>query len=165
MELTFRSYLAEDLEQMRAMWNEILEDGNAFPGDELLTQETFPEMLRQQTAVNCMLLDQKLVGFYILHPNNIGRCGHVANASYALDKSVRGMHLGRHLVSHCLDAAKKEGFRGLQFNAVVASNLPALHIYQELGFQTVGTIPGGYRLKDGTYSDMFILYLPLIDEC
>ena len=104
----------------------------------------------------------RLAGYYILHPNNIGRCAHVANASYLMDKRFRGMGLGRPLVAHSIETAKALGFRGMQFNAVVAGNRPALTIYEGLGFYRVGTIPGGFRLKSGAYSDMYILYLPLI---
>lgn len=109
-----------------------------------------------------MVKDDVLAGYYILHPNNIGRCSHVANASFILSKAMRGQHLGRPLVENCLQQAKACGFRGMQFNAVVASNLPALHIYQEVGFEKVGTIPGGFLLKDGSYSDMYILYRSLL---
>lgn len=60
-----------------------------------------------------------------------------------------------------LEEAAALGFRGMQFNAVVAGNTAALRIYRGLGFQTVGTIPGGFLLPDGTYSDMYVMYRPL----
>ncbi len=161
MNVTFRKYNDDDIILMKNLWNIILEDGVAFPGIDIYDTDSFRKMLLQQTAVNCMILDGQLAGYYILHPNNIGRCSHVANASYVLDKSFRGKHLGKFLVESSIKAAEEKGFRGLQFNAVVTSNLPALHIYNEIGFQTVGTIPGGFRLKDGTYSDMYVMYLPL----
>ena len=118
-------------------------------------------MLSEQTAVICMELDDEMIGYYILHPNNIGRCSHIANASYVLSKNMRGKHLGKYLVKHSIQEAKKQGFQGLQFNAVVASNLSALHIYKQAGFQKIGTIPNGFLLKNGEYSDMYILYLSL----
>ena len=110
-----------------------------------------------------MVVEGELQGFYILHPNNIGRCSHVSNASYAMLESSRGKGYGKKLVEHSLIEAKELGYRGMQFNAVVASNKPALHIYKELGFVTVGTIPGGFELKDGTYSDMYVMYKDLIN--
>lgn len=111
-----------------------------------------------------MIVDGQMVGYYILHPNNIGRCSHVANASYVLSKEMRGRHLGRNLVHDSVERAKKDGFRGMQFNAVVAGNTAALRIYKEEGFSMIGTIPGGFRLKNGVYSDMHILYLPLVQN-
>ena len=160
--MKFRKYKKEDLTQMRRMWNEIIDDGVAFPGLELLEETIFNKMMSEQDAVNCMIIDDQVVGYYILHPNNIGRCSHVDNASYVLDKSVRGKHLGKYLVEHSIKTAKELNFRGMQFNAVVESNKPALHIYKSLGFKEVGMIPGGFMLKDGSYSNMYILYLSLL---
>lgn len=162
MDISFRAFCEEDVPALVEIWNDILIDGVAFPGTELYSEEDFAEYLRQQTAATCMLADGELMGYYILHPNNIGRCSHVANASYCMSKNARGKHLGKMLVAKSIQQARELGFRGMQFNAVVVSNKPALHIYQSLGFQIVGTIPGGFLLKDGTYSDMLVMYLSLI---
>ena len=93
----------------------------------------------------------KIVGLYILHPNNIGRCGHIANASYAVDTDYRGEHIGEKLVDDCLVQAKQYGFGILQFNAVVENNIHARHLYERLGFVQIGIVPKGFRMKDGTY--------------
>ena len=93
-----------------------------------------------------------------MHPNNVGRCGHIANASYGVSRDCRGRGVGRALVEDSLAACGALGFRLLQFNAVVASNLVAIALYQSLGFQRVGTIPGGFRLKDGRYEDIIVFY-------
>lgn len=140
------------------MWNDIIEDDVTFPGTDVLSKEIFNQMISQQDAVNCMYVDKILVGYYILHPNNIGRCSHVANASYVLDKTMRE----KHLVEHSIKTAKESDFRDMQFNAIVESNKSALHIYKSLGFKEVGMIPQGFRLKDGSYSNMYILYLSLL---
>ena len=60
------------------------------------------------------------------------------------------------MVSDCIERAKNNGFKGLQFNAVVAANYRAINLYLKLGFTVIGTIKGGYRLKDGTYADNLI---------
>ena len=75
-----------------------------------------------------------------------------------MDEALRGRHIGEKLVVHCLDKARELGFRILQFNAVVASNESALHLYQKLGFIRLGVIPGGFRLKDGGYADIIPHY-------
>ena len=72
----------------------------------------------------------KVYGLYILHPNNVGRCGHICNASFGGFGENRGLHIGEMLVSDCLAQAKKSGFQVLQFNAVVASNVHARHLYE-----------------------------------
>jgi len=100
---------------------------------------------------------------YILHPNNIGRVGHIANASYAVDRNHKGHHIGELLVKDSLSKAKKTGFRIMQFNAVVDSNIHALHLYQRLGFTDLGIIPKGFLLKNGTYDDIHVMYRNLDD--
>ena len=65
------------------------------------------------------------------------------------------------LVNHCKKTAAEIGYRILQFNAVVASNIHARHLYERLGFVGLGTIPGGFRMKDGRYEDICPYYITL----
>lgn len=103
----------------------------------------------------------RVVGLYILHPNNIGRCGHISNASYAVKEGERGKRVGETLVLHCIAKAKELGFRILQFNAVVSANTAALRLYEKLGFARLGVIPGGFLMKDGSYEDIVSHYYVL----
>ncbi|KFN92257.1 putative N-acetyltransferase [Tetragenococcus muriaticus PMC-11-5] len=160
---TFENYHPKYLAQMTAIWNDILEDGNAFPGEELFTQDAFENYLMEQTIVRSIIIENEVAGFYITHPNNIGRCNHVANTSYCMNKAFRGKKIFPHLVQDSLERAKESGFQGMQFNAVVASNKAAIHTYEKFNFGIVGTIPSGFRLKDGIYSDMYIMYRSLIE--
>lgn len=97
---------------------------------------------------------ERILGLYILHPNNVGRCGHICNASYGVSADSRGLHIGERLVKDCMKRAKEQGFRLLQFNAVVASNIHARHLYERLGFEQLGIIRGGFRMPDGSYEDI-----------
>ncbi len=159
-DIIVREYTDSDLDDMIRIWNEVVEDGIAFPQEDLLTRETGAEFFGAQTysAVAIDSSAQKVRGLYILHPNNVGRCGHICNASYAVSRDSRGLHIGEKLVSDCLVQGKAHGFRVLQFNAVVASNTHARHLYERLGFIQLGTIPGGFRMKDGHYEDICPYY-------
>lgn len=143
-----------------AIWNTVVEDGVAFPQTELLTETTGTTFFEEQsfTGIACNTLTGEVVGLYILHPNNIGRCGHICNASYAVRKDIRGQHIGEALVTHCLAKAKDLGFGILQFNAVVRTNTPALALYQKMGFVPLGIIPKGFLMKDGHYEDIIPHY-------
>ena len=158
MALEIRPYREEDLAGMIKVWNEVVEAGEAFPQVEPLTMETARAFFAEQTLTTVAAIDDKLFGLYILHPNNVGRCVHVANASYAVASSARGLGLGRELVKDSLAQAARKGFRGLQFNAVVASNEAAIHLYEYLGFTRVGTIPGGFCSILGKFEAMHIYY-------
>lgn len=149
--MEIRAYQKEDLPQMIEIWNEVVRDGIAFPQEECLNTETGKEFFASQSYTAVAEEESRIYGLYILHPNNLGRCGHICNASYAVSSSSRGRHIGEKLVTDCLKAARSIGFRILQFNAVVESNLPARHLYERLGFIQLGTIPGGFRKDDGSY--------------
>ena len=163
MNLAIREYESNDAKDAARIWNEVVEDGVAFPQEEFLTEQSGDEFFRAQTrtAVAVDLDTKKLLGLSILHPNNIGRCGHIANASYAVSRGARGLHIGEKLVLDCLAEAKRAGFSIMQFNAVVATNIHALHLYKRLGFTPLGTIPRGFRRKDGHYEDIVVHYKEL----
>ena len=158
MALEIRPYRESDLEGMRAIWNAIVEAGNAFPQVYPLSAEEAADFFAQQSLSAVAVVDDRVFGLYILHPNNVGRCAHVANASYGVAKASRGLGLGCELVKDSLAQAARLGFRGIQFNAVVAGNIHARHLYERLGFQPLGTIPGGFRRKDGHYEDICPYY-------
>ena len=153
-----RKYEKKDLPSIISIWNEVVEDGIAFPQEELLDEKTGEEFFASQSFSGVAEDEGEIVGLYILHPNNVGRCGHICNASYAVSSACRGKHIGEALVKDCLSKAKEIGFRVLQFNAVVESNIHARHLYERLGFLQLGTIPGGFRMKDGHYENICPYY-------
>ena len=145
-----------------AIWNRVVEDGVAFPQTEPLTLEEGAAFFAEQTLTAVAVdEDGTVLGMYILHPNNVGRCGHIANASYAVATHARGRGVGEALVRDSLKQAKAHGFRIMQFNAVVATNTAALHLYEKVGFTRLGVIPKGFRLPDGTYADIVPQYMEL----
>ena len=157
--MTVRSYREQDVAQMCRIWNEVVEEGAAFPQTESLDGETGSRFFAEQTF--CGVAEEedgRILGLYILHPNNVGRCGHISNASFAVGREARGKHIGELLVRDCLAQAKAHGFRLIQFNAVVKTNAPARHLYQKLGFVELGSILGGFLKKDGVYEDIVLYY-------
>ena len=159
--MNVREYRQSDLAQMTDIWNSIVEQGMAFPQEELLDCETAREFFGSQTYCAVAESDGEIAGLYILHPNNVGRCSHICNASYAVKDGMRGRHIGEILVTDCIRKAPGFGFGILQFNAVVKSNEPALRLYKKLGFTQLGTIPGGFRSKSGKFEDIIPHYILL----
>ena len=160
--MKIRGFTKQDVPAMAEIWNEVVRDGVAFPQENEMSDSEADEFFRSQsyTGIAC---DEngKVYGLYILHPNNVGRCGHISNASYAVSSTARGKGVGRAVVTDCIRKAKELGFGVLQFNAVVASNAPALALYKSLGFTQLGVIPKGFRLKDGKYEDIIPHYIEL----
>lgn len=162
MQVSIRKYKDSDIRDMVRIWNEVIEEGIAFPQEEFLDENTGIVFFDSQTY--CAVAentDGDILGMYILHPNNVGRCGHICNASYAVSSEARGLHIGERLVKDCLQQGRKCGFRIMQFNAVVATNIHARHLYERLKFHHLGTIPQGFRMKDGHYEDICLYYYEL----
>ncbi len=145
-----------------SVWNEVVEGGIAFPQENVMDEREADEFFSSQ-SYTALAIDEngEVTGLYILHPNNVGRCGHICNASYAVRSDMRGKHIGEALVSDCIKKAAEIGFGILQFNAVVATNKAALSLYKKLGFVQLGTIPNGFRLKSGEYEDIIPHYIVL----
>ena len=158
--IIIRKYTEKDIPAMCGIWNEVVEEGVAFPQEETLTEKTGSAFFALQTycAVAEETESKKIAGLYILHPNNVGRCGHIANASYAVKSDCRRLHIGELLVKDCLAQAHAANFRILQFNAVVATNIHARHLYERLGFIQLGTIKAGFKMKDGHFEDICPYY-------
>lgn len=163
MNIKIRKYDSADAAEAVRIWNRVVEDGVAFPQTECLDEKSGNAFFEEQsyTGIAYDAKSREIVGLYILHPNNVGRCGHICNASYAVKKEARGRHIGEALVTDCKQRAKELGFLILQFNAVVKTNASALHLYKKLGFIQLGVIPGGFRLDDGSYEDIIPHYCML----
>ena len=160
MSIEIKKYNKTDANDAADIWNRVVEDGVAFPQLDTLSTDEAEIFFEAQdfTGIAFDTETGETVGLYILHPNNVGRCGHIANASYAVRYDCRNKHIGEKIVSHSLQKASELGFKLMQFNAVVAENHPALHLYEKLGFIRIGTIPGGFHMKDGHYADIVLFY-------
>jgi L-amino acid N-acyltransferase YncA len=161
MLIEVRKYQDQDLAAMIKIWNEVVADGIAFPQTETLNLDSAGDFFGGQSFTGVAELEGQIAGLYILHPNNIGRCGHIANASYAVNSLYRGKHIGERLVLHSLQQSRDLNFKILQFNAVVETNSGAVHLYEKLGFVRLGTIPGGFLTKNGKYENIILFYYAL----
>lgn len=157
-----RPYKDQDIPEMIAIWNEIVKDGVAFPQEELLDETTGRRFFAEQSHCGVSENDNgDIVGLYILHPNNIGRCGHICNASYAVAKKSRGMGVGEKLVKDSLAEGARLEFKIMQFNAVAMDNERAHKLYRRLGFLPLGIIEGGFRKKNGQMMDIQLYWRKL----
>lgn len=164
MGLKIRKYREADLSDMVMIWNEIVEEGIAFPQEEPFTLEGARSFFAQQTYTGVAEENGKILGLYIVHPNHVGRCSHIANASYGVRFDQRGKRIGEKLVIDSLEMVRLLGFRIMQFNAVVVTNETAIRLYKKLGFTALGVIPNGFKQKDGSYVDMIPFYMEVGED-
>lgn len=148
-----------------SIFNQIIDEGETFPFDTSFSRADFDAKYVPEEPVWCAINNSgDVLGFVHIHPNNIGRCSHIANCGYSVAREYRGLGIGRKLVAKSIEVAKDLGFTGIQFNAVVSTNAFAIALYQSFGFKTIGTIPGGFRLgtvDNPVYVDMHIMFLEL----
>ena len=107
--------------------------------------------------------DGIVVGTYILKPNQPGLGSHVANAAFMVAPSAAGAGVGHAMGEHCLDEARRLGFRAMQFNFVVATNEKAIRLWERLGFRIVGTLPGAFRLCGRKFVDAHVMFRSLVE--
>lgn len=116
----------------------------AFPEGQSL-DDARPWWMEQPPGQTVVALEgDTIVGSAKMGANRPGRGAHVATGSFLVDPAHQGRGVGRILGQYVLDWARAEGFRGIQFNAVVESNKAAVHLWQSLGFEVVGTAPASF---------------------
>ncbi len=98
------------------------------------------------------------LGTSFLRPNKKGGGAHVCNAAYVTAPAEQGRGVGRALLDHSLEEARRRGYLAMQFSAVVAVNARAVALWRQNGFETVGRIPDGFRLPDGGFSDLLVMH-------
>ncbi|MEP6851183.1 MAG: GNAT family N-acetyltransferase [bacterium] len=145
--LAIRRATTADWPRIWPIWHDVVRTGDTYCYDPDTDSDTARVMWIERSGVLCWLAEvaDRVVGVYEISPNHDGPGAHVANGSYMVDAAVRGRGVGRALVEHSLQAARAAGFLAIQFNAVAETNVGAISLYTDLGFTTVGIVPGAFR--------------------
>ena len=150
-----------------AIWNifhEVVADGDTYALDPNISREDalaywFAPDTHTYVAEHPAI---GIAGTYILRPNQSGGGAHVANAGFMVSAATRGHGIGRTMAEHCLGEARRLGFRAMQFNYVISTNTAAIHLWEDLGFEIVGTLPSAFRHPDKGYIDVHVMYRSLM---
>ena len=149
-----------------AIWNifhEIVAAGDTYAFDPGMSrEEALAYWFGADTHTYVAEDDGCAVGTYILRANQAGPGAHVANAAYMVAKDARGLGVGRRMGEHSLTEARRLGFRAMQFNFVVSTNASGIHLWQQLGFKIVGTLPGAFRHPEAGYVDVHVMFRSLL---
>lgn len=101
-------------------------------------------------------------GSALMGPNRPGRGDHIGTASFMVRPGARGRGVGRALAEHAVGWLTEQGYRGIQFNAVVETNYGAVHLWESMGFETVGTVPGAFRSATHGYVGLQVMFKSLV---
>ena len=104
----------------------------------------------------------ELLGTAKMGPNRDGRGAHVGTASFMVAPGARGRGVGRALATYVVDWHRREGYRAIQFNAVVETNTAAVALWRSLGFTIVGTVPEAFDHPEHGYVGLHVMHLPLV---
>ena len=149
-----------------AVWNifhEIVASGDTYALDPKMSRkEALAYWFRSDTHTYAAQKDGRVVGTYILKANQPASGSHVANAAFMVALHAQGAGVGRGMAEHCLSEARRLGFRAIQFNFVVSTNTAAIHLWKQLGFEIVGTLPGAFRHPENGYVDVYVMFRSLL---
>src|SRR6266700_8057490 len=155
--LQIRRARKEDREAIWQIFHAVVAKGDTYVFDPNTSRrKALAYWLGPKTRCYVALSDQGIVGSYILKANQPGLGSHVAHAGFMVSPSARGRGIGRAMAEHCLHEAWRLGFRAMQFNFVVATNTGAIRLWQDLGFEIVGTLASAFRHPDKGYVDVYV---------
>ena len=162
--MEIRAATRADRDAIWKIFHEILAAGDTYALDPKMSREdALAYWFRADTQTYVAEKNGTVVGTYILRPNQLGPGSHVANAAFIVASNAQGSGVGRAMAEHCLAEARQMGFRAMQFNFVVSTNAPAIHLWKQLGFKIVGTLPGAFRHPGKGYVDVHVMYRSLLD--
>ena len=133
----------------------------AYPLD--LTLETGRDLWMADPPGATVVLEDggELLGSARMGPNRPGRGDHIGTASFMVAPEARGRGVGRALGEYVVQWHRDQGYRGIQFNAVVETNTAAVRLWRSLGFEIVGTVPGAFRSPTHGFVGLHVMYLSL----
>lgn len=102
--------------------------------------------------------DGGILGTYYLRANQAGGGAHVCNCGYMVGAAAAGRGVARQMCEHSLHHARARGFKAMQFNFVVANNVRAIALWERMGFEIVGRLPGAFVHPQAGYVDALVMY-------
>ncbi|MGZ5018903.1 MAG: N-acetyltransferase family protein [Chthoniobacterales bacterium] len=159
-----RSATEEDRDAIWGIFHAVVAKGDTYTFDPAISRkEALSYWFAKPNMTYVAEEAGRIVGTYILKPNQPSAGAHVANAAYMVAPSAQGRGAGRAMGEHSLGEARRLGFRAMQFNFVVSNNESAVHLWQKLGFKIVGTLPGAFRHPEKGYVDAYVMFRSLLD--
>ena len=153
----------QDWQAIFPFFRSIVAEGRTYAYPEGLSSESARSLWMEQHPGRTVVAveGETILGSAKMGPNRPGRGSHVATASFMVDPSKQGRGVGRALGCHVIDWARSSQYHAMQFNAVVETNAAAVHLWQALGFQIVGTVPAAFDDAEHGLVGLHVMYLRL----
>src|SRR4051794_17006162 len=164
--MTVRTATEEDWPQIWPFFSRIIEAGETYAYRADLTSEEARDgwLMRPPARTVVLEEDGRVLGSATMGPNRPGRGSHVGTASFMVSSDARGRGVGRRLAEYVVQWHRDQGYRAIQFNAVVETNESAVHLWQALGFRIVGTVPEAFDSTAHGLVGLHVMHLSLADR-
>ncbi|MEV3900758.1 GNAT family N-acetyltransferase [Mycobacterium sp. NPDC050551] len=161
--LGIRAAGADDVRRIAAIFRPVVADGESYAYPEALTDEEIARLWLEPPPGHTIVavVDGRVVGTAKMGPNRPGRGDHVGTASFMVDPGVQIRGTGRAMAEWVIDWHRRNGYRAIQFNAVVETNSRAVRLWRSLGFDIVGTVPGAFRSRTHGLVGLHVMHLAL----
>lgn len=159
--VTVRPFEDADWGVVRAIVEEVAAEGETYCLPAGMTDAEARAFWLSDAHTVVASVDGHVLGSAHMGPNRPAQGAHVGTASFMVSSAARGRGVGRALGEHVVAWHREHGFRAIQFNAVVESNVGAVRLWESLGFTIVGTVPGAFRRPSGEYVGLHVMHFPL----
>ncbi|WP_418277157.1 GNAT family N-acetyltransferase [Isoptericola jiangsuensis] len=166
MSITIRAASAADWPALWPIVEPVVREGETYTYPPDATSEQARDLWLAEPPGETVLAEDGgvVLGTARLGPNKPGHGDHVGTAGFMVAPAARGRGVARALALHAIDWHRELGYRGIQFNAVVETNVAAVHLWQSLGWRIVGTVPGAFRSPQHGFVGLHVMYLDLTAE-
>jgi L-amino acid N-acyltransferase YncA len=157
--MIIREAIASDLDPIWEIFEKVVSDGDTYAFAPDTAKEEFLKLwFASGMKIFVAEEDGLVVGWYFIKPNQPGLGAHIANCGYMVHPDARGKGIGGKLCEHSLQVAKKLGYKGMQYNIVVSTNIKAIALWKKFGFNIIGTVPKGFKHSKLGYVDAYIMF-------
>lgn len=164
-DIAIREAREADWEAIWPFFSEIVREQETYSYDPAWTAGEAQRVWLPGTPMRTVVLEERgqILGSAVMGPNRPGPGSHVGTGAFMVSPSARGRRVGRRLGEHVIQWHRSNGFLGIQFNAVVQSNTAAVRLWQSLGFQIIGTVPGAFQSPTHGYVGLHVMFLDLTE--
>ena len=157
--IAIRQATTEDFKHIWPFFRLIVSTGTTYCIDRDISYTDAVSMwMRMPTKTFVAVEDDVILGTYKLSQNKDGPGDHVANCGYMVNPEAQGRGIATLMCEHSQKEALDLGFKAMQFNAVVESNVGAVHLWQKMGFEIIGTVPRAFDHAELGYVGAHIMY-------
>jgi L-amino acid N-acyltransferase YncA len=159
VEVEIRSFVEQDFEAVWSIFHSIVAPGDTYAYDPKTDRSSAYELwIEKPQKTYVALAEGRILGTYYIKPNQPALGAHVCNCGYMVAESARGQGVATTMCLHSQEVARSLGYKAMQFNLVVSTNEQAVRLWQNLGYEIVGTLPGAFHHKADEFVDAYVMY-------